>query len=155
MVASSISLRPYRPSDFETLYQIDQGCFRPGIAYGRFELKVYLALKGSHCLVAEARRHIAAFIVTSLTHETCHIITIDVLESHRRLGIGSRLLRAAEAGAASRGARRMVLETATDNKAAIAFWGKHGYRELGILRDYYGTGLNAFEMEKRLKAPAP
>lgn len=155
MGASSITLRPYRPSDFETLYQIDQACFRPGIAYGRFELKVYLALKGSQCLVAEENRNIAAFIVTSLTHHTCHIITIDVLETHRRLGVGSQLLRAAETEAATRGVHRMVLETATDNKAVIAFWEKHGYRQLGIVRDYYGTGLNAFEMEKRLRAPAP
>jgi len=35
-------LRSYRASDFETLYRIDQVCFPEGIAYGRFEMKVYL-----------------------------------------------------------------------------------------------------------------
>ena len=44
----------------------------------------------------------------------------------------------------------MVLETATTNSAAIALWEKHGYRELGIVENYYGSGLDAFRMSKEL-----
>jgi len=46
----------------------------------------------------------------------------------------------------------MVLETATSNEAAIALWEKHGYRELGIIKSYYGSGLDAFRMGKELVA---
>jgi len=52
----------------------------------------------------------------------------------------------------SRGGKRMVLETATTNSAAIALWEKHGYRELGIMISYYGSGLDAFRMGKELVA---
>ena len=48
----------------------------------------------------------------------------------------------------------MVLETATTNKAAIAFWEKHGYRQFATIDNYYGPGLDAFGMEKLL-SPAP
>jgi ribosomal protein S18 acetylase RimI-like enzyme len=45
----------------------------------------------------------------------------------------------------------MYLETATTNKAAIALWKKHGYREFGTIENYYGRGQHAFEMEKALR----
>jgi ribosomal protein S18 acetylase RimI-like enzyme len=44
----------------------------------------------------------------------------------------------------------MVLETATTNKPAIALWNKHGYRQTVIIKNYYGDGLDAFEMQKQL-----
>jgi ribosomal protein S18 acetylase RimI-like enzyme len=50
----------------------------------------------------------------------------------------------------SRGGKRMVLETAITNAATIALWKKHGYRELGIMKSYYGSGLDAFRMGKEL-----
>jgi ribosomal-protein-alanine N-acetyltransferase len=145
-------LRPFLPSDFETLYRIDQICFPRGISYGRFEMKVYLRAKGSFCLLAEAAGNVAGFILAELAPDEGHIVTLDVLEEYRRKGIGSQLLAAAEAEASSRGGWRMVLETATTNEAAIALWKKHGYRRLGILEDYYGRGNHAYRMEKELVA---
>ena len=52
--------------------------------------------------------------------------------------------------AASQGAALMYLETATTNKAAIALWKKHGYRETATIENYYGRGQHAFEMQKLL-----
>jgi [ribosomal protein S18]-alanine N-acetyltransferase len=143
-------LRSYRASDFETLYRIDQVCFPEGIAYGRFEMKVYLRAEGAYCLLAEAGGNVAGFILTELAPDEGHVITLDVLENYRRKHIGSLLLEASEQEAASRGGKRMVLETATTNKAAIAFWKKHGYREFATIKDYYGRGLDAFRMHKIL-----
>jgi ribosomal-protein-alanine N-acetyltransferase len=154
-VASSLpQLRSYRASDFETLYRIDQVCFPEGIAYGRFEMKVYLRAEGSYCLLAESGGNVAGFILAELAPDEGHIITLDVLEDYRRQGIGSLLLSAAEKEAVSRGGMRMVLETATTNKAAIALWRKHGYRQLVTIEDYYGRGRDAFRMGKELGATA-
>ena len=94
MASPPAQLRTYRSSDFETLYRIDQICFPRGIAYERFELKVYLQLEGSYCLVAEVGGDIAGFILTELAEEQGHIITLDVLKAYRRRGIGSLLLAA-------------------------------------------------------------
>jgi ribosomal-protein-alanine N-acetyltransferase len=144
----------YRPADLETLYRIDQSCFPKGIAYGRLEMKSYLLSEGSYCLLAEVSKEIAGFILTERNARVAHIITLDVLQEYRRRSIGSLLLDAAEREAASQGAQRMVLETATTNKAAIALWKKHGYRQAVTIENYYGRGLSAFEMHKLLH-PAP
>lgn len=152
MADSETILRLYRAADFETLYRIDHACFPRRIAYGHGELKGYLRHQGAYCLLAEVAKETAGFVLTERAGEIGHIVTLDVLEAHRRQGIGSALLRAAEQEAASHGAQRMCLETAIDNKAAIALWEKHGYRTSGILKHYYGRKLDAFEMEKQLDA---
>jgi ribosomal-protein-alanine N-acetyltransferase len=156
-----LTLRAYLPSDFDTLLAIDQVCFPKSIAYGRREMKSYLQSEGSHCIVAnvagpessgpESSGMIAGFILTERSSEFAHIITLDVLEAYRRQSIGSQLLKAAEQEAALCGAALMYLETATTNKAAIALWKRHGYRESGTIPNYYGRGQSAFEMQKRLE----
>jgi ribosomal-protein-alanine N-acetyltransferase len=149
-------LRPYQPSDFEALLAMDQVCFPKTIAYGRREMKSYLQSEGSSCIVAEIpgpeiSRTIAGFILTERDGELAHIITLDVLEPFRRQSLGSLLLQAAEREASSHGVTSMYLETATMNKAAIALWKKHGYRENRTIEHYYGRGQTAIEMQKRLE----
>jgi ribosomal-protein-alanine acetyltransferase len=117
-------------------------------------MKVYLRTQGSYCLLAETGGNVAGFILAELAPDEGHIITLDVLEEYRRQGIGSILLEAAEKEAASRGVKRMVLETATTNKAAIALWKKHGYRETEVIESYYGHGRNAFKMQKQMESKA-
>lgn len=152
MRASQAILRPYRPTDFESLHAIDQTCFPKSIAYGRREMKHYLQAENAHCIVAEMGGAIAGFILTDRSDELAHVITLDVAAEYRRQSLGSRLLAAAEREAASQGASLMYLETATTNKAAIALWRKHGYRETAMIGNYYGRGQDAFEMQKLLRA---
>ena len=156
MPVPGLILRPYQPSDFEALHAMDQVCFPKTIAYGRREMKSYLQSVGSHCIVAEIpdpaiSRMIAGFILTEREGDLAYIITLDVLEPYRRQSVASLLLQAAEQEACSGGAALMYLETATTNKAAIALWKKHGYRETGTIENYYGRGQNAFEMQKSLR----
>ena len=151
MPDSGITLRPYQSSDFDALVAIDQACFPKTIAYGRREMKSYLHAEGASCMVAQISEGIAGFILTERSMKFAHVITLDVLERYRRQSVGSLLLQAAESEAARRGAAIMYLETATSNKAAIALWKKHGYRESGTIENYYGIGQHAFEMEKALR----
>ncbi len=159
MRSSEATLRPYRPTDFETIYRIDKTCFPRGIAYERDELRTYLHGYGTYCLLAEApgtesTSEVAGFILTHRSGKTAHIITLDVLEPYRRRGLGSLMLRAAEREAVSQGITRIYLETAINNKAAIALWQKHGYCKSATIKNYYGRDLDAFEMVKGL-APVP
>jgi len=150
-VASSLpQLRSYRASDFETLYRIDQVCFPEGIAYGRFEMKVYLRAEGSYCLLAESGGNVAGFILAELAPDEGHIITLDVAEAHRRSGVGSLLLNTAENNLAAEGVRTVLLETAVNNHAAVNFWSRHGYIKEGILKRYYLNRIDGYEMRKKL-----
>jgi [ribosomal protein S18]-alanine N-acetyltransferase len=151
-------LRTFAPSDFETLFEIDQACYEPRIAYSRPEIRRYLRFPGSDCVVAESSDSgataIVGFCITAHRGPWGYIITMDVLASYRRLGVGSHLLAEAERRLIAAGVRTVGLETATDNVAAIAFWQKHGYRSRGVQKNYYPGGRDAFTMTKSLAESA-
>jgi len=143
-------VRAFRPSDFETLYQIDQICYVPGIAYSRRELRVYARLPNAETLVAASAETIAGFLMSARYRTEGRIITIDVLPEFRRLQIGTLLIKKAESRLRAAGATEILLETAVNNTAGVAFWQKHGYRLEGILKNYYPAGLSAYAMIKSL-----
>jgi [ribosomal protein S18]-alanine N-acetyltransferase len=148
-------LRPYDPKDFSALYRLDQSCFPAGIAYSKTTLRYFLSLRTADCLVAMQDIHIAGFVLTEENPPLAHIITLDVAEKFRRLGIGSALLAESERNLARRGVRHILLETATNNEPGVAFWQHHGYVVKATLKRYYLGRLDAYEMRKILAAPAP
>jgi len=152
-VAVPFAIRDFKAEDFETLWQVDQECFPPGISYSRQELKVYLRRKGSFSLVAVGRdgASIAGFIV-AYGGPMGHIITIDVIEAARRSGVGSLLLKAAEERLQAAGSRAVGLETAVDNLAALSFYKRRGYSVIRTWPRYYSNGVDALVMKKELVA---
>ena len=146
----NITLRIFKAEDFETLYEIDQACYEPEVAYSKRELRAYLRFSGSDCLVAEAEKQIAGFCISARREESGYIVTIDVLPQFRREHVGTKLLDEIERRLGANGVREVALETATDNDSAVAFWTKHGYRNRGIKKDYYPGGRDAFAMSKTL-----
>jgi ribosomal-protein-alanine N-acetyltransferase len=153
----AFTLRDYSPSDLETLYEIDQACYPRGIAYSRRMLRWYLSQPEALCIVAQASRAddlaVLGFIIAEARAEEGYIVTIDVLEAHRRSGIGTALLRETERRLAKMGVRYIGLQTATNNQAGVAFWQRHGYRSSGVTRGYYLGRIDAYEMLKELDQP--
>jgi ribosomal-protein-alanine N-acetyltransferase len=147
-------LRSYDPQDFSALYRLDQSCFPAGISYSKTTLRYFLSLRTADCLVAMEDTHIAGFILTEENPPLAHVITLDVAERFRRHGIGSLLLAESEANLARRGVRHILLETATNNEAGVAFWQRHGYRIEATLKRYYLGRIDAYEMRKISLAPA-
>lgn len=149
-----LRLRDYCSADFETLYKIDQACYVRGIAYSRRMLRWYLSQRGSFCIVAQAsaagESQILGFIIAQAQREEGYVVTIDVLQKHRRAGVGTALLEEVERRLASMGACYVELQTATNNEAGVAFWLRHGYRHLGISRGYYLGRIDAYVMKKDL-----
>ena len=161
-----MNVRAATAEDFETLWQIDQNCFPPGIAYGREELQWYMQLPRAFALVSERNTKIVGFVLTSIAQvngkkrgsgaalatieSVGHIITIDVLAKWRREGVGSKLLSQAEDKLREEGCRTVLLETGVDNESAIRFYKKHGYNVMRTLPRYYLDSLDAFLMGKKL-----
>ena len=145
-------LRAYQPDDFDALYKLDQSCFPRGIAYSKTTLRYFLELASAECLLAVEERDIAGFILSEMDGALAHIITLDVAEGHRRSGVGSLLLNAAEKKLSAQGVRTVFLETAVNNHAAVNFWSRHGYINEGILKRYYLGRIDGYEMRKKLTA---
>ena len=147
-------IRDFKAEDLETLWRIDQECFPPGISYSRLELKLYMRHVSSFTLVAaDGAGKIAGFIVAH-GGPNGHIITIDVIASARRSGVGSLLLRTAEQRLHSAGSRSVGLETAVDNASALSFYKRHGYDIIKTWPRYYSNGVDALVLEKRLGTAA-
>ncbi|MDA2913116.1 GNAT family N-acetyltransferase [Acidobacteriia bacterium AH_259_A11_L15] len=144
-------MREFEASDFEAAYRLDQTCYPPGIAYSRFALREFFRLPGVCAWVAEEEGGLVGFvIVRRIGSDRGHVITLDVRQDRRRQGIGRALLQTAERWLAQQGARRVRLETAVENQAAVTFWQRMGYETLGVLPGYYLDRLDAYRMEKRL-----
>ncbi len=146
----AVTLRSYEPHDFAALHRLDQSCFPAGVCYSKTTLRYFLTISSADCVVAADGARVAGFILTEENPPLAHIITLDVAEAHRRHGVGSALLAESEKNLALRGVRSVLLETAIDNEAAVAFWKRHGYRTEAVLKRYYLARLDAYEMRKIL-----
>jgi len=146
----AVTLRPYEPRDFAALHRLDQACFPAGISYSKTTLRYFLTVSSADCIVAADIKQIAGFILTEENPPLAHVITLDVAETHRRHGVGSALLAESEKNLTLRGVRSILLETAIENEAGVAFWKRHGYRIEAILKRYYLGKLDAYEMRKIL-----
>ncbi len=144
------AVRPYAPTDFESLYALDQACFSPGISYSKRDLREYLRIPSAECLVADVNNEVAGFILTAYQAQNATIITLDVAASFRRRGVGTTLLAAAERNLRARAVQRIEIQTSIADPVAVAFWEHHGYRTRGILRRYYNDQLDAYTMVKSL-----
>jgi len=149
-------LRRYSSQDFDTLLEIDQKCFVPGIAYSEEELRGFLDQTPVIALVGEDTGAITGFIIADhfrsrrLGGWVGHIITIDVLPEGRSSGLGTKLLSAAEEELKAAGCGHVWLEVAVDNAAALRFYKKHGYTILKILPRYYLDSIDGLLMGKKL-----
>jgi ribosomal-protein-alanine N-acetyltransferase len=168
MTPVPFAIRDFEPADFDTLWRIDQDCFPPGISYSRAELKFYIRRPGSFTLLAvdtpqlatdsadkkksssPVAKAVAGFIVAEAARGNGHIITIDVIVSARRSGVGSLLLRTAEDRLRATQCRSVELETAVDNVSALQFYKRHGYSVIKTHPRYYSNGVDALVLEKDL-----
>jgi ribosomal protein S18 acetylase RimI-like enzyme len=86
-------------------------------------------------MVAVADGSIIGYILVT---SDSHIMSLWVESAWRRRGVAKRLI--ADSGGSS-------LNTAMDNRAALALYTRLGFRVTSILSDYYGKGFTALHME--------
>ena len=75
-------------------------------------------------------RHITGYIIFG---RDGHIISMAVHPSHRRRGVGKRLM-----GEVFKFCSTPYLEVRRSNKIAISFYESIGFKRVGIIDDYYG-----------------
>lgn len=146
-----VTLREYTPNDFEAIWKLDQLCFAENIAYSRDEMRMYLALRSSFCVIAEADGHLAGFtIMDHRPPRPAYMVTIDVDPGMRRHGVATALLEEVETRILREGGTAIRLEVAVNNQSAIDFYKRHGFREIGRKMGYYNGQLDAVSMKKEL-----
>ena len=81
-----------------------------------------------------------------------HLLNVAVHPERRGLGLGRMLLGAVIRESQAGRARVVFLEVRAGNVVARRLYRRHGFRDLGIRRGYYGPGQDAIVMELRLGA---
>jgi [ribosomal protein S18]-alanine N-acetyltransferase len=152
----TLTLREFRPSDLDALYELDQTCFAPGIAYSKAEIARFVRRAGTKTWIAESERApdgaIAGFVIARCDRRRQgHIITLDVAPRWRRQSVATSLMGAAEGWMRLEGVELVSLETAEDNLTAQRFYAQRGYVKLRRIEHYYGTGTAAWLMAKALR----
>lgn len=98
-----------------------------------------LAHPGSVALVAGAGtpRQIGGFVLAQVAADEAEILSVGVVPGWQRQGVGVKLIQGAKRAAAKSGAKRMFLEVAQSNAAALALYAKAGFTETGRRKGYY------------------
>lgn len=115
-----------------------------GRAWDEAEFTRLLETPGAFAFVAPAAGP-EGFVLGWATGEDAEILTIAVVVSARRRGLGRALLDAAAAAARAAGARRLVLEVAADNAPARALYGAARFAQIGVRPRYYETASGAVD----------
>lgn len=140
MEPTKISIQDASLKHLDRLYEIEQKCFKSE-AFTKQQIAHLLAHPNSVSLIAKDNHNIIGFVIGVIFHEreklTGHILTIDVYPSHRRMGIGSTLLKQIEKIFIGKGVKTCYLEAREDNVAALNLYQKLGYKKVGNLKNYY------------------
>jgi [ribosomal protein S18]-alanine N-acetyltransferase len=96
-----------------------------------------LMLKTTQGLVASDSNAIQGFILYQLAGSEAEILTFCTPIALRRKGIGHLLLSTAIQAVYAKDVRRVFLEVAADNDAALTLYGKAGFKNIGKRTGYY------------------
>ncbi len=122
-------------------------CFDPD-AYDALTLFLLITWPGNAAIEARVDGHLAGFIAGDwpLGDRYGWIVTLSVLPTFRRRGIGARLLAECESRLDRPVLRLMVRES---NAPAIKLYVKFGYARVRRQASYYADGEAGLLMEKR------
>jgi ribosomal-protein-alanine N-acetyltransferase len=150
---STLHVELARAADAETVARLHAAGFYRG--WSREEFAAYITGEGTPVYVAcDARRNVAGFAMLRHLGEEVELITIAVDKKWRNKGVGLMLMRALFEALRMTPARRILLEVADDNLAALKLYGKLGFLKVGERKGYYprpdGTPATAIVMARDL-----
>jgi tRNA threonylcarbamoyl adenosine modification protein YeaZ/ribosomal-protein-alanine acetyltransferase len=137
------SLRLARAADAEVLSALHGQCF--DMAWTPDMLRVACTEPGATTLVAENRREACGFIQAQTAAEEAEILTLCVLPMLRRHGLAMLLLGGLIADLKGRGIKKLFLEVAAGNAAALGLYARAGFREIGRRKGYYSKANSSPE----------
>lgn len=130
-------LRLLARSELGALTKVHAECF-PADPWSVRDFMELLAIRGaSGHLAVLPENGIAAFILDLIGPDDAEILTIGVAPAARRRGLGRALIADLAKRARRKGARRILLEVAADNRNAIALYHSFGFTLLGERPGYY------------------
>jgi len=149
-VKESITIRLATRKDaaaiaLESMTEIEHGL---GWSWNPVRVAKAIRDRNINVAVAMADEAMLGFGIMKYEDEVAHLLLFAVREESRRQGVGSALLAWLEKVASVAGVNRLRSEARSSNVVARAFYRKHGYVEMEIVRGMYPKGIEGVRFEK-------
>jgi tRNA threonylcarbamoyl adenosine modification protein YeaZ len=138
------ALRLAKPADAEVLSALHMQCFEKG--WTAEMLRSACSSPNATTLIVENAGAPCGLIQAQAAAGEAEILTLCVLPILRRHGLAYLLLGGLIADLKMRGIKRLFLEVASRNDAAMGLYVRAGFREIGRRRAYYINGDDALTM---------
>lgn len=157
-------IRQTTPEDIPALIALAEGTgvFKPlEVVALREVLDDYFAFEheqGHRSLTYERRGRPIGFAYSApaaMTDRTWYLYWIAVAKLSQARGIGTELLRSAEAEIRRHSGRVLLIETSSLShyEPTRRFYLKHGYEQAAVIRDFYADGDDLIVFRKRMLSP--
>jgi [ribosomal protein S18]-alanine N-acetyltransferase len=171
MTPRAITVRLAEPRDAQAIAMMSRDFVESGLGWKYDAARVMRAIRDRETLAvvacesgkaaagAGARGSITGFAIMEFGDERAHLVLLAVRPSHRRLGIGQRLLEWLLESARVAGMASIHLELRANNDAARRFYRAMSFYETVLVPGYYRSGEGrkegALRMLRVLRAPGP
>ena len=142
--------------DLPNIIALEQKCFETEIAYTPQQLKYLLTKAHGNCIIETIEQTLRGFIIVLYKNKTrvAGVETLNVDPSFQGLGIGRKLLQAAEEDMFPRDIQKVRLEVSVGNQGAIRLYERAGFQIVAFLPNFYRylhhRTYDAFRMAKML-----
>jgi len=144
--------------DAAGLHTLHARCFPPDETWSAWAFKDTLVLPTTLGLATETDGRLSGLILAQKVPPDAEILTMCVAPDHRRAGLATNMLNGLIRLLGPYGVRRLCLDVAADNEAAIAFYESSGFLADGRRKNYYrrsdGTQQDAVLMSRSIAGQA-
>jgi ribosomal protein S18 acetylase RimI-like enzyme len=164
----AITIRLAEPRDAQAIALMSRDFIEAGLGWKYDAARVLRAIRDPETLAVVACEGssnkgrggaIAGFAIMEFGDERAHLVLLAVRPSHRRMGVGQRLLEWMLQSARTAGMASVHLELRAANDAARRFYRAMGFYETVLVPGYYRSGEGrkegALRMLRVLRVPGP
>lgn len=151
-----VQLRPMSVNDTPAVARLEREAFA-GTGHSPWTAQMFADERDrpdSSWWVVHDQGRVVAFAGGAVVDGNLEVLDVVCEQGRRRAGLATRLLARVSYDAQMLGAHTSTLEVACDNRAARALYGRLGYREVGVRRNYYGQGRDALTCKAALPLSA-
>lgn len=167
MTQRAIAIRLAEPRDAPAIAQMSRDLIETGLGWKYDAARVMRAIRDRETTALVAcdaksstpRGAVNGFAIMEFGDERAHLVLLAVRPSHRRTGIGQRMLAWLLESARIAGIASIHLELRAGNEAARRFYRAMGFYETVLVPGYYRSGEGrkegALRMLRVLRTPGP
>jgi ribosomal-protein-alanine N-acetyltransferase len=138
------SVRAARPADAEAIALLAGGALPE--AWTTASFRAALARRESRAFVAHVGGELVGFALALRSADQAELLSLAVVPSQRRRGLGRKLLDALLAALRADGAAQLYLEVRCSNQPALALYTSSGFEVAGRRARYYRDGEDALTL---------